>query len=151
MEKWHLRALALLGHVPYGDTGQTLISSWTRPKKRKKHWKSLALDYGRLASTGGSELLDMIQQILEMKRENKNLKILIRSGRGPTNKDVENFLDTLINLGIEDSATKLRLQGLFPCPMTPHGQCHRTAQAHRIRTLIGISFQVIFRQTAECF
>jgi len=101
LKNWHLRALALLGHVPDGGTDQFLISSWTRPKKRKKNWKSIALDYGRLASMGGSDLLDMIQQILEMKRENKNLKILIRNGPGPTNKDVENFLDTLINLGIE--------------------------------------------------
>jgi len=104
LEDWHLRALVLLGHVPYGPIDQNLISSWTPPeknRKNKKHWKSIALDYGGLASRGGSNLLDMIQQILEMKREHKRLKILIRSGPGPANKDVENFLDTLIDLGIE--------------------------------------------------
>ena len=101
MINWHLRALALLGHVPYGDTDKDLVDSWTRPKKNKKHWKSLALDYGDLAKMDASDLLDWISKLMELKNEHKNLKVLIRSGFGAKNRDVENFLKTLDSLGIE--------------------------------------------------
>ena len=113
MMKWHLRALALIGHVSYGDTNKDLVDSWTRPKKNKKHWKSLALDYGDLAKMDASDLLDWISKLMELKNEHKNLKVLIRSDFGTKNRDVENFLKTLKSLGIEI----ILLPNSFPSPL----------------------------------
>ena len=111
--KWHLAVLALLGHAPYGDTNKDLVDSWTRPNKNKRHWKSLALDYGDLAKMDPSDLLDWIGKLMELKNEHRYLKVLIRSGFGRKNRDVENFLKTLKSLGIEI----ILLPNSFPSPL----------------------------------
>ncbi len=110
---WHLRVLALLHHVQYGDKNQKLVESWTRPNIKKKHWKSLALDYGDLARLDPSDLLDLIRVLMELNDKHKNLKVLVRSGAGGKNRDVENFLKTLKSLGIEI----ILLPKSFPSPL----------------------------------
>jgi hypothetical protein len=96
---WHKIVLqSLFGHRIVPNQHQ-IIDSWTRPNKRKKYWKSIAFDYAELSKLHPSSLLKILNQLKEYNP--KSFKIFIRTGPGPKNQDVENFLSLLSQLGFD--------------------------------------------------